>query len=127
MQTDISFQFVQRQAEAVEEMLHKIVETGKVQLGQRGIGLLGGGLKLRVARFQLLHAFEIGGELVGGFHDGRDRRVGLHEKRLIARAKLRGQQRQQLFAAHALDLLVGGFDGGVIVFDGGRQVAGQNF
>ena len=85
-------------------MGHEVVEARQLHVAQRLARLTGGCLKLRVAGLQLLDAFDVGRELVGGLDDLRGPGVGFEQQRAVARLQLRRQQRQQLFAADGLDL-----------------------
>ena len=119
-------QLIERELERIQKMRHEIVKARQVHLGQGLARLARGGFKLSVARLQLLHALDIGGQLVCRLDDARDTRIGLVQQRTIALAQLLGQQAEELFAAHGLDLLIGVLDVGVVIFDGRGQVAGQD-
>ena len=119
-------QLIERELECIQKMRYEIVKARQVHLGQGLARLARGGFKLSVARLQLLHALDIGGQLVCRLDDARDTRIGLVQQRTIALAQLLGQQAEELFAAHGLDLLIGVLDVGVVIFDGRGQVAGQD-
>ena len=78
-----SFQFVQRELERVEEVCHEIVEARQVHPDEGLARLPRGGFKFAVARLQLLHALDIGGQLVRRLDDARDIRIGLVQQRTI--------------------------------------------
>ena len=72
-----------------------------------GEGLLGGVGELPVAALELLQAFEVGAELVGGFDQGVDVRVLLPEEGGIGGAELLGEGFQEAVCGHGLHLAVG--------------------
>ena len=102
------------------------VELGQAHRLEGLPGLAGGGLEFGVSGLELLDALDMGRELVGGLDDIVADRVVLEQIRRHRGAQLGGEHGQQLFPADALDLLVGVLDGGVVVFDRRRQVAGQD-
>ena len=74
-------QLIERELECIQKMRHEIVKARQVHLGQGLARLARGGFKLSVARLQLLHALDIGGQLVCRLDDARDTRIGLVQQR----------------------------------------------
>lgn len=119
-------QLIQVQGEGGEAMGQKPVQLGAVH-GLQGVpGLLGGVVEFRISGLLLLQTFDMGGELVRGLDEGQDLLVILQNQMGIAVPQLRGEHIQQPVAGDLLHLLVGVLDIGVIVFDGGGQIAGQD-
>ena len=52
-------QFIQRQPEAIQKMLHKIIQTRQLHLLERKARLLCGGLELGVPGLQVLEALDV--------------------------------------------------------------------
>ena len=52
-------------------MRHEPVQLGQAQLRERAVGLLRRALEFQIPRLELLHAFDIGGDPVGGLQFAR--------------------------------------------------------
>ena len=56
-------QLIERELECIQKMRYEIVKARQVHFGQGLARLARGGFKFAVARLQLLHALDIGGQL----------------------------------------------------------------
>ena len=92
---------------------------------QRRPGLCGSLPELVIAGLQFLHTLDIGGQLIRRLHQLLCLRIRVQDQG-VHRPEFLRQHMQQLLLRHGLHVLVRLADGGIIILDGGRHIAGQD-